>query len=198
MSDSTLRAWFTGQRHFEPVITFSDPSVHALSFDNLVEAHVLAAIRRQHGLPLQRVRPALEYTRRELGVDRPLIHQQFETNGLDLFIHHLGDTVNASQNGQLAMRFRTRLTRIERDNHGMPIKLFPFTRPSEALNDAKLIVIDPEVAFGRPAIAGRGIATDVIADRYSAGEPIDSIAEDYGADPAQIEEAIRCELRRAA
>jgi len=198
MSDSTLRSWFTGQKGFAPVIALSDPKVHALSFDNLVEAHVLAAIRRKHGLALQRVRKALNYTKSRLGVDRPLIHQQFETNGIDLFVEQLGETVNASQGGQLAMRLRARLERIDRDDHGMPIKLFPFTRSSEAANDARLIVIDPEIAYGRPTISGRGVPTDVIADRYLAGEPIETLAQDYGAASSAIEEALRCELRRAA
>jgi len=81
---------------------------------------------------------------------------------------------------------------------GSPNELFPFTRSSEAANDARLIVIDPEIVYGRPAISGRGVPTDVTADRYLAGEPIKTLAEDCGADPSAIEEALHCELRRAA
>lgn len=198
MSHSTLRSWFAGQKGFQPVIALSDPGIPALSFDNLVEAHVLAAIRRKHGLALQRVRRALEYTIQSMRVDRPLINQQFETNGVDLFVEQLDGTVNASQGGQLAMDLRARLDRIERDDHGMPIKLFPFVRSSDEPDDTRLIVIDPELAFGRPAIARLGVATDVIADRVKAGESIASVADDFGARPEEIEEALRCELRRAA
>jgi uncharacterized protein (DUF433 family) len=196
---STVRAWFQGQSHrFNPVIALSDSAVQALSFANLVEAHVLSAIRWKHGVSLQRVRRALDYARNRLGVMRPLIDQDFETNGVDLFVQELGDLVNASQGGQLAMKLRTRLDRIERDSHGIPIKLFPFTRPTERAEDARLVVIDPEVAFGRPAIAGNGAPTDVIAERYLAGESIPALAVDFGTTLDAIEEALRCELQRKA
>jgi len=194
---STLRSWFFGQERFEPVIEFSDPRQRLLSFDNLVEAHVLAAMRRKHSVPLPHIRTALDHVKKRLHVRRPLLDQQFETNGVDLFIKDLGDLLNVSQGGQLALQFRARLERIERDDHGLPIRLFPYTRSKEP-EDIRLIVIDPEMAFGRPAIVGQGIGTQVIRDRFDAGEPIDSLAEDYGVDKAAIEEAIRCELRRVA
>ena len=40
----------------------------------------------------------------------------------------------------------------------------------------------------------RWIATAVIAERYKAGESVDQLAEDYGRNRLEIEEAIRCEL----
>ena len=46
--------------HFVPLIALGADS-RLLSFDNLVEAHVLNAIRRKHGISMQRVRRALEY-----------------------------------------------------------------------------------------------------------------------------------------
>jgi uncharacterized protein (DUF433 family) len=59
------------------------------------------------------------------------------------------------------------------------------------------VVIDPELSFGRPVIAGTGLATEVIADRYKAGESIQELAEDYGRPAEEVEEAIRCELEAA-
>ena len=64
---STLRAWCLGQpmradakaRRFQPLIRLDDAQHRALSFLNLVEAHVLAGIRRQHHIPLPAVRRAL-------------------------------------------------------------------------------------------------------------------------------------------
>jgi len=54
-------------------------------------------------------------------------------------------------------------------------------------------VIDPRVAFGRPVIAGSGIPTAEVAERFNAGESINDLARDYERAPADIEEAIRCE-----
>jgi uncharacterized protein (DUF433 family) len=55
-------------------------------------------------------------------------------------------------------------------------------------------VIDPQVSFGRPVLVGTGIPTAVIAGRYKAGESMDALADDYGRQRFEIEEAIRCEL----
>lgn len=48
-----------GNRYSEPLIQLPDPDEPLLSFTNLVEAHALKAIRRRHGVTVQRVRPAL-------------------------------------------------------------------------------------------------------------------------------------------
>ncbi|EQD47733.1 hypothetical protein B2A_08322, partial [mine drainage metagenome] len=64
---STLRTWCLGQplradaktRRFDPLIRLDGDQRHALSFLNLVEVHVLAAIRRKHHIPLPVVRRAL-------------------------------------------------------------------------------------------------------------------------------------------
>ena len=89
------------------------------------------------------------------------------------------------------------LRRIERDRRGIPIKLYSFTRSN--INDAPaMVVIDPSLSPGRPVITGTGLATEVIAERYKAGETVAELAEDYDREEAEIEEAIRCELRAAA
>jgi uncharacterized protein (DUF433 family) len=88
------------------------------------------------------------------------------------------------------------LQRIERDTNDIPIKLYPFTR-AQIDNSPTLIVIDPTLSGGRPVIAGTGLATEVIAERYKAGESIEDLARDYGRSYTEIEEAIRCELQAA-
>lgn len=64
--------------------------------------------------------------------------------------------------------------------------------------DPKAVVIDPRISFGRPVLVGTGIPTFILAERYKAGESIDELADDYGCNRFQIEEAIRCELPLAA
>lgn len=201
---ATLRSWVrgrhyptdTGQKFFRPLITLPDADSPALSFVNLVEAHVLAAIRKDHGIQLRKVRRALRYVERNLGTKHPLADQRFETDGLDLFIDQYGDLINASQEGQLALRalLEARLKRIVRDPAGMAIKLYPFTR-RESPDQPKYIVIDPKISFGRPVLVGTGISTAVVAERYKAGDSIAALADDYARPTEEIEEAIRCELQ---
>ena len=89
------------------------------------------------------------------------------------------------------------LRRVERDASGLAVRLYPFTRKRQP-DEPRIIVIDPSVSFGRPTIAGTGIATTIVAERYKAGESIDELAKDYGCERSHVEEAVRCELASAA
>ncbi|MBX3266516.1 MAG: DUF433 domain-containing protein, partial [Acidobacteria bacterium] len=108
--------------------------------------------------------------------------------------------INVSQSGQLAMKevFQMYLKRIERDEAGLARKLFPFTRAATHAEDPKIVAINPRIAFGKPVIDGTGIPTSIIAERYKTGESIAEIAQDYGRQQTEIEEAIRCEFELKA
>lgn len=205
---ATLRSWVmgrmypisVGQRFFEPLITVPDETSRMLSFTNLVEAHVLAAIRRKHRVTLANVRSAIDHLRSQYGIDHPLADARFKTDGLNLFIEILGDLVNVSLRGQTAIRevMEAHLERVEHDEQGLASRLFPFTRQGAAkVEQPRSVMIDPRIAFGRPVIAGTGIPTAVLADRYKAGESIHDLAADYECGRDLIEEAIRCELAAA-
>ncbi|MFY9226867.1 MAG: DUF433 domain-containing protein [Blastocatellia bacterium] len=198
---STLEDWSLGRKasskrkELYPIIERPDKNLRLLSFINFVEAYVLSAIRREHNIPMDKVKKALLYLQEEFPSKHPLADQQFETNGLDLFIDRYGQLINISQAGQLAMKdlLKEYLHRIDRDPKGIAIRLYPFTRKPK-LDDPKLISIDPYISFGRPVLAGTGIPTAIIAERYKAGETIEGLAKDYGRQREEIEEAIRCEF----
>ena len=191
----TLRHWSLGIGEVAPVFPMDDPERRFLSFMNVVEAHVLAGIRRKHGVTLQQVRRALDYVRKQCGVDRPLIDQSFQTDGRFLFIERLEELVNASKGGQLAMPdLLPQLARIDRDVAGFPVKLYPFTRAgdgSPAVQDPRIVVMNPLVSFGRPSVGG--VPTSAIWSRFRAGDSQGDLARDYGITLEAIEEALRCE-----
>lgn len=170
-----------------------------LSFTNFVEAHVLDAIRREHQIPLDKIRNAIRYLRNELGSGHPLADHRLETDGLDLFVSEYGRLINITRSGQMAMRevLEGYLKRIERDPKGVAIKLYPFTR-KRSIDEPKLVVIDPAISLGRPVLAGTGVPTSAIAERYKAGESVPELAKDYARSTQEIEEAIRCELQLEA
>jgi uncharacterized protein (DUF433 family) len=205
----TLKAWSFGQdyRHrdgtpkrFVKLIKVADPKRKLLSFANICELHVLAAIRRNHRVAMPRVRDSLDYVARQLGLQRPLIDRQFLTDGADLFVKHQGQLLNTSREGQLALRgeFETALSRIEYSREGMPVRLFPFTRSgAPSADQPQSVVIDPHLAFGRPALARAGVTTAVIEDRFRAGDSPAEMADDYRVSQDEIWEAIRFEQRVA-
>lgn len=204
---STLRSWFTGQdyrlkdesvRRFRPVIRSDGKGPSALSFLNFVEAHVLAAIRREHRVQLQAVRRALDYVRRQFEWDRPLAEGRFETDGVDLFVERLGTFINVSSHGQTEIRdaLTARLRRIERNDLGQPQRLFLVTRTSELDESGRSVLVDPRIQFGRPVLSGTRVPTAVLADRFKAGDTIELLADDFQVPPTTIQDALRCELTR--
>src|SRR6266511_4228935 len=114
MPTATLRSWVMGRfypidqgrRFFPPVIALPDHRRPPwLSFVNLVEAHVLDAIRRDHEVALKHVRTALTYlAEQQPQSQHPLAEQDFVTDGVHLFIERYGQLINISRDGQLAMR----------------------------------------------------------------------------------------------
>jgi uncharacterized protein (DUF433 family) len=207
MPEGTLRSWIVGRlypvagqsKRSRPLVHLDDPKKQYLSFINLVEAHVLAAIRRRHGVKLPKVRNALDYVRRQFRVEHPLINQAFQTDGLDLFVERYGKLINASREGQRAMKeiIGVYLKRIEWDAKGLPIKLYPFTRDTQAeaapASDPRVVVMSPTISFGRLVIVGTGIPVSSIYERYKAGDSVADLARDFRLETSAIEEAIRCE-----
>ena len=205
---ATLRAWVEGRSYrlsagrtgfSEPLILRPDPRDARLSFSNLVEAHVLRALRAEHQVPMAHVRRALDYAQREFGIDRLLIRDELRAAPGEMFLQEYGRLLSLSRAGQFAMEkiLDAFLRRVVRDAKGLPLRLYPFTSPS-LLEDRRIVAIDPRISYGRPAIERKGISTAVLAERLNAGESVRDLAEDYGLQDEEIEEAILYEDPRAA
>ncbi len=189
---TTLRAWILGQdyiaspgvhRTFKPLITLADPKNKLLSFYNLVEAHILRSTT-DSGVPFKNIRKALDYIHETIPGPHPLLSHNFETSGKELFIQHLGATINASAHGQRVMRemLDKYLTLIPRDKHGLPAKVFPI--------NSRRLAIDPLFSSGKPIVRDRGITASVVWGRHKSGESPFQIAEDYGLTETEVREAI--------
>jgi uncharacterized protein (DUF433 family) len=118
---------------------------------------------------------------------------------VSLFVQHAGRLLDVSAKGQALLRevLDTSLARIDWE-HDLAVRLYPSVRDGSLAGQPKTIVVDPRLGFGQPVIAGTGIGTRIVAERYRAGEPSRVLAEDYGVDVDRIEDAIRCEMREAA
>lgn len=198
MPQATLRRWVHGRtsmRGGQPVL--SDPLIRApegvsnlISFNNLVEAHVLRALRTKDGIRMAAVHKAVEYAENELGIQRLLLSDELCTSGQDLFLDRPSELITLSRSGQLAMRqmLEVYLQRVDRDGDALPFRLYPL-RPAWS-EDRKPIVIDPRISFGRPTVAGSGVSTAALVDRFDAGESFKELAHDYRLEISQIEDAV--------
>jgi uncharacterized protein (DUF433 family) len=165
-----------------------------LSFWNLVEAHVLRALRTEHGVSLPAVRKALRYAEKELGISRLLLSPELKTDAGRLFLDRYGALTELTASGQLAMRrlLESHLRRVEWDRWQFPVRLFPFVA-DEVIEASPTIAIDASIAFGRPIIRRRGISTSVIADRIDAGESVADVAADYEITELEVSAAVLIE-----
>lgn len=196
---ATLRSWVAGRTYprqdgvgsFERIISPADSQGTRLSFYNVVEAHVLRALRTTHAVPLRHIRPAIAYAEKSLGIRRLLLSQELHTAAGELFIDHLGQLVNLSKSGQLYIKqiLSAYLKRVERDSHAIPIRLYPFVNLASE-PESRAVVIDPLVSFGRPTVSGSGILTAVLVQRIDSGESVADLAEDYGLREDQINAAV--------
>ena len=199
LATATLRSWVVGREYprqggggvFTPIIRIADRRRTLLSFNNLIEAHVLRALRTEHGVSIRDVRSAVRYAERELDVERLLLSPQLRTTGGQLLLDRYGELINLSLSGQLAMKalLESHLKRVEWDADAIPRRLYPFSR-AEVEDAPRTIVIDPRIAFGRPVIASKSISTAAIRDRIDAGESPEDVATDYELSPEEIVRAI--------
>ncbi len=217
LAPATLRSWVKGRpfpRRVEigfspPLIQVADPAGGLLSFNNLIEAHVLRALRTQHGVPMHAVRTAIETAQARFGIERLLLSDKLKVPtrhesavgrraGVGaMFLEEYGRLTNLSAGGQLVLRnaLNAHLERVGRDSRGLPVRLFPFL--PEGRSADRLVVIDPRVSFGRPVLARRGVRVLTLVERYEAGETIEHLAENYDLEASEVEEAIVYYLRAA-
>ncbi len=195
----TLRSWVVGRPYptaegvgrFQPLIHPPSRQPPVLSFWNLIEAHVLRALRTEHGVALRELRKTIKYAEQTLQIERLLLSKDLSTHAGSVFLDHYGKLIRLNASGQLAMRqiFEEHLKRVEWDEWQFPVRLYPFVS-SEALTGNRPIAIDPKIAFGRPVVIRAGVSTAAIVDRIDANESVAELAADYGLSVAEIEQAV--------
>jgi len=196
---STLRAWVAGQTYrrkhdrgyFEPVIQRPSDDDSRLSFTNLVEAHVLRALRTVHEVSLGSIREAIDVAEREFGIERLLVTPELRAGAGRLFLDTYTHLLELSEGQQFAMRsvLEQYLERVEFDEKDLPAGFSPFER-SPRNRDRRPIALSPFISFGRPVLRRTGISTRAVVQRLEAGESLDAVMADYRLEEAEVEEAI--------
>jgi uncharacterized protein (DUF433 family) len=199
LPSATLRSWVLGRQYptakgssdFPPLILPASKQPPLLSFSNLIEAHVLWALRTEHGVPVKALRDALAYAEKTLRIKRLLLRPELRANAGKVFLDRYGELIDLPASGQLAMRqlFNEHLKRIEWDTSNFPVRLYPFLSIVSASGE-RPIVINPYIAFGRPVVERKGVSTSAIVERIDAGESVEDVANDYDLGKTEIEQAI--------
>lgn len=198
---STLRWWVLGGEYrtqggidkSPPIIDLADPARRLLSFRNLVEAHHLSALRREHNVYLAAIREAVKVLRDRYNTSHPLADHRLETDGTNVFIRTYGHLANLNDinQGLLQGILDRYVKRVTWNREGELVELHPFAR--DLSDESRKVAINPLRGFGLPSIEGTGIRTAVIADRFRGGDTVQILAQDYGRPEDEIVEALRYE-----
>jgi uncharacterized protein (DUF433 family) len=196
---STLAYWTEAPNQLV-ILPSAEPPL--LSFKNLVELYVLEGLRKIHGVHTSRIRSAIDFLLNTEESRHPLADYDIRTEGKNVVFYKRGKPLNASLWGQYEMEeivggyFR----RIERDPHGVALRIFPYTKREQLTNKEqppRTVEINPSVCFGLPVLRDSRLTTGFLASRFRGGDSVPSIAHSYGRPVAEIEEAIEWELGRS-
>jgi uncharacterized protein (DUF433 family) len=163
-----------------------------VSFIDLIEVVAIGRLK-ELGLPLSEIRKIVAECQEDLGYSRPLTSLKFKTDGKETFVS-FGDQLLGlrKRRGQRAWNeiLEPFLEELDyRDAYAS--RWWPMGRD-------KPIVIDPDYGFGLPVVAKSGVRTEILLERFEAGDSVEQIADDFNLNAADVKEAIDYEKTRAA
>lgn len=180
---STVQRWTTGyvdaRGRTAPLVSgVQRGRGYTVPFIGLAEAFVLNAFRKA-GLPMQRIRPAVEVIKREMGLDFALANNRLVTDGAEILYRsddEFDKRLIVVRHGQAVFNevVEDYLMNIDFGSQGYATAL---RLPQYAgLN----VTVRPGINGGQPTLARRGIAVDDVLGRVRAGETPGMVADDYG------------------
>ncbi|GIF25028.1 uncharacterized protein (DUF433 family) [Actinoplanes tereljensis] len=199
---STLHYWLEGGTRrgvaYKPIIRPEPRGQRVVTWAEFVEAGWLSEYRNRN-VPMAELRKFIDELREQFGVPYPLADRRPLVSGRSLVY----DAQTSAQlgaefylvsviNGQamLTLPGEAFIQRVEWDGD-VAVAYRPDPNPRSPVR------IDPDVRFGKPAI--KGISTEVIWEHDDAGEDVESIADDYRLEVADVRWALSYEnAQRAA
>ncbi len=198
LPDSTLHQW-ARPRDADPLVTIFPRAGRAATvpFVGFAEAFVLSALRKA-GVPMQRIRPAVQKLSAEVGLGHALASQRVYTDGAEVIFDYAKSaddeallTVVRTGQQHFADVIREYLKRISYGDDGWAQRV---RLPAYALAE---VIVDPEQAFGQPIVVHGGARVEDLVDRFQAGDGFAEIASDFGVSATEVEDVIRVALRLA-
>lgn len=189
-----------------PALVTKVPTMHgspSLPFIGLTEGFALAAFRRS-GVPMQRIRPALQRISEEIGLEHALGSKSLYSDGAEILYDYAqtGDEGAEDLMGLVVVRSGQRvLTEVVRDylqqiewRADGYANLIHLPRYKEIGVD---VVVDPERGFGQPIVVKNAVRVADILSRVRAGDETSAVAADYGLEVSELGDLISAERAAA-
>ena len=203
----TARRWIDGYaragRSYPPVVREVSTGDEAVTWGEFVETRLLAQYR-DAGVPMIRMRPAIDVLREQMQTRYPLASARtwLDVDGREL-VWTVQDQVGLERplalvvvrTGQAVLdwsppaeAFRRSIEWTDDDDGRQPRLVHPDV-------DLDQVEIDPLRGFGEPVV--RNVRTEIIVELFRAGESPEGISETYELEREAVLQALRYEFRRA-
>ena len=175
----------------------SGEDMDGISFHDLLEIRFVQAFR-QHGVSLQTIRLASHRARELFDTPYPFTSRRFRTDGRTIFasaIEEAGET-ELLDLGKRQYAFRKIIEPplyrgIEFSEDQVATRWYPWQQ-------SKAIVLDPEIAFGKPIVTDGAVRTSTLYDAFVAEGDKHFVAQLYEVRVAAVEAAVDFEESLAA
>lgn len=203
LSPGTGRRWIDGYtrggKTYPPVVRVEPTGEEVVTWGEFVETRLLAEYR-DAGVPLVRMRPAIDRLRETFHPLYPLAHARPFVAARELVLE-------VQQEVRLAKRLQLVVIRNDQivlsdaaDRFFKAVQFGPgengVVERLQPAADIPEVLIDPLRGFGEPVV--RSVPTEIIAEQVRTGESIEGISELYELPRASVEAAVRYELWRTA
>ncbi|WP_433694043.1 DUF433 domain-containing protein [Herbaspirillum seropedicae] len=190
------RRWLFGYKHAngysEPLwrtqMADLDEKMKVIGFRDLLELRIVKAFVEKN-VPLQVIRVALTNARKLFG-DYPFTANRFLTDGRSIFHEAIEGETQLTDLAKQQLVFEqiirpTLYAGIEFTATGKATRWYPTKN--------KVVVLDPEVSFGKPILAEYGVRTDVIAQAVKVEKSKRAVAAIYEIPLSAVEAAVKFE-----
>jgi uncharacterized protein (DUF433 family) len=159
---------------------------------DLVELVAIGGLKTL-GFSLPKIRAIVTNCQELLEVPRPLVSLRFKTDGREIFVARHGQLIEVlGKKGRQAWNdvLEPFLKSLEYERElALACRWWPLGKGSP-------IVVDPYYGYGFPVIHASGVRTEIVLERFQAGDLEHQIAEDFNLDPLEVERALQFELTR--
>lgn len=196
-----VRRWFVqrpSEENRRPVLQ-SDYSPtdgeYAISFLDLIDVFVFGQLRT-HGVSQRTLRKVGIKLKSELKTKHPFAHSQLATDGFEVFLRGV-DKEGKEELIEVLTRQRV-----------FPEIIAPFLKKLDYNNVTNLarrwriadgVVLNPEIALGKPVVDGVFVKTEILASAYHANKgDSEAVARWYNVSPEDVDKAVLFESNIAA
>jgi uncharacterized protein (DUF433 family) len=200
LHSGTSRRWIDGYvreaKYYPPVVREESTGSDVVTWGEFVETRLLSEYRNT-GVPMLRMRPAVEILRREFG-PYPLARSKPFTDSQDLILMVQDESALdrrmrfvVVRTGQIVLseEMARYLEHVSFDDDDAPTAVHP-------LGNEVPVAIDPLVRGGAPMV--NGVPTEVLASLHRGGDSIADLARWYDLSEADVGAAITYEKTLAA